>query len=71
MILVPVDDDHLPQVPVQAGQILEVGTVNVSGCVSVQLVHDVLLLRVHAEDNWIKGHTVLHGPHDHLKIREP
>jgi len=68
MILVPVYNNNLPQISVKTREIFKMYTVHVSSRVSVQLVHNVLLLGIHAKYYWVEGHTVLHSPDNHLEV---
>jgi len=65
---VPVDDYDLLEIPVEAGQILAMMSVDIMRGVPEEAVHDVLSLRVHPVDDGEEGHAVLHGPDDHLEV---
>ena len=71
MLLVPINDDDFLEIPVKTGEVFEVVAIDVSGGVPVELVHDVLLLRIHAKDDRVEGHTVLYRPHYNLKVGVP
>ena len=67
-LFVPVYDDDLLEIPVEAGEIFAVVAVDVVRGVAEEPVHDVLALRIHPVDNGEEGHAVLHGPDDHLEV---
>ena len=49
---------HLFKISVDGWKIFRVMAVDVSRCITIQPVHDVLQLRVEAVDNWIESHCI-------------
>ena len=62
-------ESHLLEISVDRREVLRVMTVDVSSCVAIETIHDVLQFGIQPVDYWVEGHAVLRGEYDELEIR--